>query len=481
VLEREKLFLIKMADTGDSSPVSASNRPTLAMGIPNREDYGDFNKLKAGKLYDYFIQRHHSRGRAGLHHDIRFGNPDLNLYSFATKKNLPEPGKGVALFNTQIHAYPYGSFSGKIGHGYGEGDVKLIRQGKILITHLDKNSIHFSTADGNDIYRFTLVRPKKAGSRQWLAIRSKDPEGTGLEKKHYSLISPDEADEVLSNLQETASVQPKIDGALAYLRLRKDRMDILSHRISKRTGKPIVHTERVFGKNPRFDFPKQYRGAVLLAELYGMRNGRAIPAQQLGGLLNSGIGKSLETQRQQGVELKGMLHGVGRLPGAEDSGNDNDIPYSQQKALLDEIQPYLPGNKFSMPEEVVGGGQQARELLKRIRSGNHPLTREGLVIHPETGSPMKIKPTDEHDVFVREIYPGEGRLANEYAGGFKYSLEPDSEIVGSVGTGIDDETRKDLWKNRAQYVGRAAKIHAQEQFPSGAYRAPVFHSLHEDQ
>jgi len=86
----------------------------------------------------------------------------------------------------------------------------------------------------------------------------------------------------------------------------------------------------------------------------------------------------------------------------------------------------------------------------------------------------------EHDVHVKEIFPGKRRLAGVGAGGFKYALKPAGPVVGEVGTGFTEETRRLMHEQPEEFIGRIAKIRAQEQFPSGAYRAPGFLALHED-
>jgi hypothetical protein len=37
-----------------------------------------------------------------------------------------------------------------------------------------------------------------------------------------------------------------------------------------------------------------------------------------------------------------------------------------------------------------------------------------------------------------------------------------------------------MWNDPEAFVGRVARIHSQEQFPSGAWRAPALIALHED-
>ena len=171
-----------------------------------------------------------------------------------------------------------------------------------------------------------------------------------------------------------------------------------------------------------------------------------------------------------------MLYGVGRHAGQD---VQTTMPYSEQMKLLRGILPVLPKGKFVLPEEARTP-DEALEMFHGIREGRNPLTREGVVIHPEVGIPSKVKPTNEHDVFVRSIFPGEGRLYGHSAGGFDYSRTQDGPVVGRVGTGLSDETRKAMWANRDSYKGRVAKVYAQDQFPSGALRAPSFHAFHED-
>ena len=71
-------------------------------------------------------------------------------------------------------------------------------------------------------------------------------------------------------------------------------------------------------------------------------------------------------------------------------------------------------------------------------------------------------------------------MAGVGAGGFSYSLKPGEESVGEVGSGFTQSTRGQMLQSPEDFIGRIARIRAQEQFPSGAYRAPSFLALHED-
>lgn len=221
--------------------------------------------------------------------------------------------------------------------------------------------------------------------------------------------------------------------------------------------------------------PPELVGTVLRGELYGQQADKTIPPQQLGGLLNAGIAKSIAQQKEQQIKLRNLVfdvHQYGEQPTA-------GLPYSERMTKLKEVLKHLPAETFHAPEEATTP-EAARQLFEQIRSGKHPLTQEGIVIHPATGVPSKVKFMDEHDVHVREIFPGMGKYQGTAAGGFRYSHEPEGPIVGEVGTGLSDELRRDMWENQADYIGRVAKVQAQQKFPSGALRAPSLLSIHED-
>jgi len=119
-------------------------------------------------------------------------------------------------------------------------------------------------------------------------------------------------------------------------------------------------------------------------------------------------------------------------------------------------------------------------MWSSISTGEHPLTSEGVVMWPGKGLPMKSKLLEENDVHITGVFPGEGKYQGTHAGGFEYANEPGGAPVGKVGTGFSDEMRQAMWQNQQDYVGRVAKIRSQQQYPTGAYRAPAFMALHED-
>lgn len=261
----------------------------------------------------------------------------------------------------------------------------------------------------------------------------------------------------------------------ALMKLFHDKLEILSYRPSVK-GVPIVHTMRVGGTTD-IKIPKHLVGSVLRGEIYGVRKGKTIPPQELGGILNASLAKSIEKQREGNIDLRVALFNIlqrGKEP------VDIGVAYPKRLEMLREVMQHLPGGKFHLPRMTQRPSQQ-RKLWHDIIGGLNPRTREGVVAWPIAGGkPVKVKVYPESDVYVREIFPGEKGLEGRAAGGFAYSTTPTGPIVGRVGTGFDTATRIDMFQNPQDWIGRVARIRAQDQFSSGAYRAPAFLALHED-
>jgi len=480
-------------------------------GIPDRTDFGDTGKLTKDQLVDLFIQRHLAQ-RAGEHFDYRIGTPDTGLYSWSMKPTrLPEPGQKRFVRQQPVHSHPYGSFEGRIGSGYGAGTVKQEQKGKVLITKASPTKIEFTTATSGVPERFILLKPDKWGEREWLLINNTPKEVIPYEKVRYKKIPAESVEPLITQMQEGTSVQAKIDGASSLIKLMSNGAEVVSYRVSKKTGRPIVHTERFFGGRPQMDIPKELVGTVLKGELYGERqptqnptakpgrtvaegtgsgpavpgtgrlddgrgSGRVIPPQELGGLLNASLVNSLDRQRQEGIQLKNMLFDIQQL-GKQPVGQD--VPYAERRKMIEQVLAHLPADKFGVPEQATTP-EDAQAMWSQIRDKQHPLTEEGVVIHPPTGKPMKAKNLEESDVYIRSIYPGAGKYHNLGAGGFAYALSPGGPEVGRVGTGLSDDLRRDMHANPDAYTDRVARIHSQEQLPSGAWRSPALIALHED-
>lgn len=473
----------------------------FAPGLPDKKRFGSVEEIPPGKLLQYVVQRHLAE-RAGPHYDVRIGGgpPGRELYSWATKKELPQPGGKIMLYQQPLHRGSYAHFEGTLHHGYGKGTVKTHDKGSVIVTKADPDKISFVVAHKKYPEYFTMIRrsgppanPNTARQRQtqggsWLLVNTTPmnaskflngkPDEVGLNKLKYTSVPADKV-EKLFNPDYLA--QEKIDGASALYHLLADRIEAVSYRHGV-GGRPIIHTHRVFGpggSKSGVKIPPELVGTVLRGEIYGLRKGRAIPPQELGGILNASVQRSVEKQRLQGVDIRNALFDVARL--GKQPIKPGELSAEQRLQTLNKILPYLPKNKFHLPQ-TASSPDEARQLWQNIIAGKNPRTQEGIIAWPAAGGkpPVKVKSLPESDVWVKQVFPGEGKYQGVGAGGFEYSTSPEGAIVGRVGTGFDDATRREMLEDPSTWIGRMARIRSQGKFPSGAHRAPSFIARHED-
>jgi len=113
-----------------------------------------------------FTRQRHEADRAGLHYDVRLVHGD-KAYSWATKKELPESGKSIILWEQPVHDATYAlSKRVEIPKGqYGSGTTTLDFVRKATVEH--KNDEHFTmtTKDGE---RYLFKKLPSYGEKAWL-------------------------------------------------------------------------------------------------------------------------------------------------------------------------------------------------------------------------------------------------------------------------------------------------------------------------
>lgn len=441
----------------------------FAPGIQSKTDYGQpRKKLTPGQLVTYVLQKHRTKRRPSQPHlDLRLGTPKTNLFSWAVPKGeLPEPGKRRLAPQTQLHAYRYGDFQGQIGHGYGAGTVERKDKGRALITKVTPHSIFFTVAHSRIPQRFALIKIKTKTGRDWLLVNRTDPKakvpGIG-DKPKFRKIDAADIDDALEQAQE---VQEKIDGAHGVLNIGPEGKTEAYSVNPRKTGEPIVHTERLGLAGMRAD--KSLAGTTLRGEMYGTRKGKAIPFKDIAGLLNASIAKSLDKQKAENVRMQTALFDVLKHRG-EDISRE---PYNVRIKLLRDIAEQLPKDHFQLPASATTS-KGKRELLQRVVGGKSPRTTEGLILRMPGGKALKFKTRPEETVYAAGTFPGMGRRAKTI-GGLTYSLKPGGEPIGRVGSGLSESDLTDIVKNVKQYIGAPIRIGHQGQFESGKHRAPVF-------
>jgi hypothetical protein len=157
-------------------------------------------------------QRHEAE-RMGLHWDYRIVVGG-KAYSWATKKEMPEPGKAIILHEQPIHTSHY-ALSPKViipSGQYGAGVTTLdwVRKGKVVNQEESVDKFVVETTEGD---RFLFKRTPQYSNKAWLFKNLKKPDA--IEKKAedgriwlYHGSTPARIEAILKN-----GLDPKLQGS----------------------------------------------------------------------------------------------------------------------------------------------------------------------------------------------------------------------------------------------------------------------------
>jgi len=459
---------MSLSSAGAKSP-SIKVSAEFAPGIPDRSIYGEpLKNMPVGSLQDFVLQHHQTKRNPRVpHYDFRLGNPELGMHSWAVPKaELPGPGESRPVFQTQLHEHSYNDFQGNIGHGYGAGRVSQADKGKALITKVGPNTIHFSLAHSKVNTRYVLIHIKGRDGKTWMLMAKPEPgkiEGVG-DKPIYKQIHADDQE---SAMQQAVQLQEKIDGAHGIVNVgEKGDVDIYSVRPSV-SGKPIRHTERMGLHGVRV--PTKFKGMSARGEMYYTDpEGRALPFKDVSGILNSGLQRSIETQRAGGLKPRIALFDTA------DNG-----PYMVRKDRLRNLMDAIGSTEVFHEPRTETTPEGKRQLFEDIREGRNPRTTEGVMALMADDTIRKIKVKADMTGYLAGTYPGKGKRQGT-AGGLTFSNEPGGVATCRVGTGFSNEELADIVKNMKDYQGRPIRIEGMGQFESGKMRAPSFKGFETD-
>lgn len=368
-------------------------------------------------------------------------------------------------FRTETHSAEYSlrpeGSRWSIPKGYGAGNVVQLLKTPIEIPEANERHVRFNVYSGKVPEQFLL---KQMGNR-WMLMNVTPYRGS---KKWQKLLGGEKGKmkeiPVSGVKPETRgqTMQPKVDGAHGLVVLEPAKPPrMFSYRTAKNKTGLIEHTHKFPGWWKPSNLPPGAKPTVLRAEFFAKdkKTGRTAPPRVTGGILNSSVFNSRRKQEEQGLQLDLRTFGVQGFQGGD---------YKAQQRFLRSIERQDPRLK-TMPTAVTMVEKQ--KMFKGIFSGKDKLTREGVVLRDQSGQVIKAKKRPDFDVYVREIVPGNkpGEM-----GAFRYSLTPKGRIVGAAGTGFKQSLRRQMFRSPSSFIGRVAKVRAQEQFPSGALRAPVF-------
>lgn len=420
----------------------------------------------------------HQAERAGEHFDLRLGDPkSRRAHSWALRKGLPGPGeKGLAV-QQPTHTLAYMDFKGPIAEGYGKGDVELAQRDKTEVLRSSDKEVRFNVYRGKENQEFALRRMKSA--KNWLVQNVTPSRAAGPTQKlpsskpKYKAVAP----EKLNPDDPNTELQAKLDGAHVLYQFKGEGTTprVFSYRPTERATGIIDHTQKLEGFAKR-KTPKSLVNTTLRGELYAVDDkGKALPAAQVGGILNAGVWKSREKQKQEGRLVPAAFDVV------EHRGkNVEGLPYAKKKGILAAATRAAP---WLQRPRTASTPDEKRKLIADVQAGREPSTDEGVVEwHKDKPTPRKSKFQEERDVYVRRVFAEAGKKRRgTMAGGFEYSTTPKGPVVGRVGTGLSHAMKKDMLENPSKYEGLQTRVKTQRAPKQYAPRNASFKSFHLDQ
>lgn len=445
-----------------------SKQAEYAPGIPSKSSVHPLPKIGKPRVLEFGIHEHLAE-KAGPHFDLRIGDPDTGHAHSWALRHLPRPGETRLAVQQPTHTVGYMDFRGRIAEGYGAGQVNLARRDKTEVLSSSADHVRFNLYGGKSAEEYLLRRT--SGSNWLLHNVTTTREGKGADlpnsKPSYKTKEPAQLDPA----QPGTVMQAKIDGAHVLFKFDKPHSQarVFSYRPTERETGVIEHTHRLPDYS-NLRVPGPLRDSILRGELYATSgDGKALPPQRVGGILNAGVWKSRQKQEEEG-HLRPVVFDVVKWRGRDVSRE----PYEEKLKLLRQAVEHAPW--LQLPR-MASTPSEKQKLIEDIRSGKEPSTIEGVVEwHLDKPVPVKSKFRPEKDVFVRRVFPEKG--ARGLAGGFEYSTTKEGPIVGRVGTGFSHGLKRDMLESPSKYEGLQARIKV---IPGHEGRAPAFISWHLDQ
>lgn len=441
----------------------------FAPGLPSKETMHPIPKVEKPATWEFGVHHHLSEGPAKEHFDLRLGEPGTGHAHSWAMKYWPKPGETRLAIQQPTHTIKYMDFQGRIESGYGKGNVELARRDKTEIVSSSTGHVRFNVYDSKNIEEYLLRRTE---DNNWLlknitATRTAHPE-LPSSKPPYKVLDPAKVD---VNNPNTV-LQAKIDGAHVLYNFgeRGRTADVYSYRPAERATGLIEHTQRLpnYYENKT---PTALKNSILRGELYAVDDkGKALEPQRIGGILNANVWKSREKQKQEG-KLVPVVFDVVKWRG-KDVSNE---PYAKKRELLEEAVKAAPWLQLPRTADTP---EAKKKLFEDIQKRREPSTQEGVIEwHLDKPVPFKAKFREEHDVYIRKVFPEEGKRPG-LAGGFQYSLTAKGPIAGKVGTGFSHEVKREMLADPKKYEGVKARVLMQR---GHAGRAPAFVSFDLDQ
>jgi hypothetical protein len=446
----------------------------FAPGIPFNKTQSVIRKIETPENFEYVLHKHDAI-RAQTHYDLRLGDPkNKKGLSWVLKNGLPKnPGDRVLAIRTVDHVIPYFDFSGKIKSGYGAGKVDIADRAKVEVLESRPDFVRFTTLHNKFPREYFL---KQLNGKEWVMMDntpSFEKKAIPNSKQTYKStdikkIDPSNKDQWFTG---------KMDGALSILNIRPNKhLELWGYRKEKNSPALITYSAKV----PQISHqraPGDLNDTQVRGELVVLKNGKLIPLEQISGLLNTSPEKSRLKQEQGNLEFNYYMFDVLRYNGKK----LNNIPYAQKYEILKGLNKKL-NNKNIKIVPVAKNTESKKRMIKAILNKKHPLTSEGVVIQNSINSketPIKAKVTETYDCIIEGVADGFGKYKNKGIGAFVCRM-PNGKRTFNVGSGLNDQLRKQAFKNPKQYIGKVIEVSATGEFKDNTLRNPVFFRVHGD-
>lgn len=486
-------------EKGGQAPALRAGPGEFAPGIPGERGIYHIPKVRprAGNEEWTASLSMHPAARRGDHHDLRLIDPKGRAHSWAFQ-DVPDPGKSTYAVQQPTHKKRYALRTEPftIPEGYGatrpgaQVEPKFVAPVEVIEAGDDK--IRFLKHEGQQTQEFVLrkLTPAMGSVRPMFALHNATKNrstGEGQKIPSYKPKYQETTPEAIDVNDSNQLMTPKLDGAHVLVDLpgEGDRFArVFSYRPTARDTGLIEHTFKFQDFQKRRGAP-EVKNTMIRAEAWASdKDGNAIPAEQLGGLLNAGVLKSRQKQDELGIKLRLTGFDVVRHNGR----NMENKPFADKLEVLSKVNKVTRG--FVELPEIAGTPEEKTKMLEDIKNRARKDTHEGVVLHSiaTAAPPIKAKFKPDVDVYVTGVFNKPRGEAKGHAGGLEYSFAPGGPTVGRVGTGFDHATRKDMFENPEKYVGRVAKVQSVRSSenmtdPSQltkALRAPSFQGWHLD-
>ena len=254
----------------------------------------------------------------------------------------------------------------------------------------------------------------------------------------------------LEDLPSTIRVEPKLDGVRLVAVVEDGEVEMFS-----RAGKPITNFDETIGKELAALPNGTYDGEVMDEDFIALMR---------------------QVHRKNADVTKSYFMVFDYITPDDWDERKGTVPLHQRRKFLDDI---FSSKQFeflrlvehrTLPAEVNAIMGYHKECVDRGFEGAMLKNPELPYNFGRSDAVVKVKSFDDADLKVIGFKEGKGR----HRGTLGAVLVDFNGVTVQCGSGFDDETRAEVWKNQDKYLGMTAEIRYQEVTPDGSLRFPTF-------